>query len=162
MRVPAGLCRKCLCKTASARARLCKNCRPKPRAKAPQKDVPAGIAAQLVRNGLPEPRPEHRFHDTRKWRFDLAWPELMVAFEYEGGTWSRKSRHTSARGYRDDAVKYSTAAILKWCVVRATADMVESGLAVDLITEALVSRGASPTTPGVPRDRELPPLPARP
>lgn len=34
--------------------------------------------------GLPEPTMEHRFHDSRKWRFDMAWPEHMIGVECEG------------------------------------------------------------------------------
>lgn len=29
---------------------------------------------------------EHRFHPTRRWRFDFAWPDEKVALEVEGGT----------------------------------------------------------------------------
>ena len=30
--------------------------------------------------------PEYRFHPTRKWRFDYAWPENKIALEVEGGS----------------------------------------------------------------------------
>ncbi len=36
---------------------------------------------------LPEPRPEYRFHPTRLWRFDYAWPQERLAVEFDGGQW---------------------------------------------------------------------------
>jgi hypothetical protein len=86
-------------------------------------------------------RPEYRFAPPRKWRFDLAWPELLVAFEREGGTWQR-GRHTRPAGYANDCEKYNAAGILGWIVIRATADMIQSGLALDQLTEALAVRAA--------------------
>lgn len=38
----------------------------------------------FAEHGL-EPVPEYRFHDTRKWRFDFAWPADLVALEVQGG-----------------------------------------------------------------------------
>lgn len=65
---------------------------------------------------------EHTFHPTRKWRFDYAFPELMVAIEYEGlFSASKKSRHTTIKGFTEDAEKYNEAAILGWRILRITA-----------------------------------------
>jgi transposase len=88
-----------------------------------------------------EARPEYRFAPPRKWRFDLAWPELLVAFEREGGTWQR-GRHTRPAGYANDAEKYNQAAIMGWIVIRGTADMIQSGLALDQLIQALAVRRA--------------------
>jgi DNA-binding CsgD family transcriptional regulator len=35
---------------------------------------------------LPEPIPQYKFHPTRKFRFDRAWPRHMIAVELNGGT----------------------------------------------------------------------------
>ena len=35
--------------------------------------------------GLPKPVLEWKFHPKRKWQADLAWPELQIAVEIEGG-----------------------------------------------------------------------------
>lgn len=52
------------------------------------------IACAFFRSmGLSAPEPEHRFHESRRWRFDYAWPEHRVALEVEGGVWTR-GRHT--------------------------------------------------------------------
>lgn len=56
----------------------------------------------------------------RRWRFDMAIPELKIAVEYEGIN-SKKSRHTSAVGYTGDTEKYNAAVVNGWRVLRYTA-----------------------------------------
>ncbi len=63
---------------------------------------------------------EHRFHPARKFRFDYAIEELMIAIEYEG-LFSEKSGHTTISGYNKDVVKYNLAAECGWTVIRFTA-----------------------------------------
>ncbi len=79
------------------------------------------------------------FHPSRKWRFDFAFPHLHppLAIECEGGTWSRKSRHTSGRGFEKDCEKYNAATLLGWRVLRFTGDQVRDGRAIDVIVEAM-------------------------
>lgn len=60
---------------------------------------------------------EHRFHATRKWRFDFAHLEARVAVEIEGGVWGQ-SRHTKPVGYIKDCEKYNAALFDGWAVVR--------------------------------------------
>ena len=79
---------------------------------------------------------EYIFHPTRRWRFDFAFPELKIAVEIEGGIHlkgKRKSRHTTAKGFTEDCVKYNEAACLGWTVLRVTADQVRSMEALDWI-----------------------------
>jgi len=91
----------------------------------------------LIRHAkLPEPVNEHRFHTTRKWRFDFAYPDKAIAIECEGGTWSR-GRHTRGGGFENDCEKYNTAALMGWKVLRFTRAMIENGVAVDMIGRAL-------------------------
>lgn len=63
---------------------------------------------------------EHRFHPTRKFRFDVALTDHKVAIEYEGLV-SDKSRHTTIGGYTNDCRKYNLAQIEGWKVLRYTA-----------------------------------------
>ena len=79
---------------------------------------------------------EHRFAPPRRWKFDFANPALKVALEVEGGTWSR-SRHTSGKGYAADCEKYSTAAVMGWRVLRFTTDQVKSGMALQMLQQAI-------------------------
>jgi very-short-patch-repair endonuclease len=91
---------------------------------------------QLKAAGLPAWEREHRFHDTRRWRLDFAWPELFVAVELEGGTWVQ-GRHVRGAGFEADCEKYNTAAAWGWTVYRFTPGMVKSGEALKVIEEAL-------------------------
>lgn len=75
---------------------------------------------------------EYVFHPTRKWRFDFAIPELRIAIEVEGGTFSGKdTRHTTGMGHHEDCNKYNAAAMLGWRVLRYTAKHIASGQAYD-------------------------------
>lgn len=66
-----------------------------------------------------KPIAEHRFHPVRKWRFDFALPDKMIAIEVEGGFFSKnKSGHSSGVGAREDMEKYNAAAELGWIVLR--------------------------------------------
>lgn len=73
----------------------------------------------FVAAGLPAPTREFRFHPTRLWRFDYAWPAALVALEVEGGVWTG-GRHTSGAGFLRDMEKYNSAALLGWRVFRCT------------------------------------------
>lgn len=64
---------------------------------------------------------EFQFTKTRKWRFDFAIPDRMIAIEYEG-IFSGKSRHTTKTGYEGDTEKYNTASMLGWTILRYTAN----------------------------------------
>lgn len=83
---------------------------------------------------------EHRFHAERQWRFDFAWPAVMVAVEIEGGTWGRRrGRHTTGSGHQADCEKYNAAAIDGWCVLRFTSKDLQSRPAqvIDEVMEAI-------------------------
>lgn len=93
---------------------------------------------QLRAVGLPDPVREHRFHGTRKWRFDYAWPEQLLAVEIEGGVWAKTpGRHTRGSGFCNDCEKYNHAALLGWRVLRGEAKMVESGDLLKFVELAL-------------------------
>lgn len=94
------------------------------------------LALQIKAHGLPIPDRELAFHPTRRWRFDFAWPEFMVAVEVDGGVWTG-GRHTRGKGFEADAEKLNAAAALGWRVFRYTPTRVRSGYAVNEIRIAL-------------------------
>lgn len=96
------------------------------------------FAAHVLAYGLPVPVRECRFHPTRQWRFDFAWPAHGIAVEVEGGTYSG-GRHVRGRGFEQDCDKYNEAAAMGWTVLRFTGSQVHSGKAVKLVAEALAS-----------------------
>jgi very-short-patch-repair endonuclease len=60
---------------------------------------------------------QFKFHATRKWRFDFAWPQFMLAVEIDGGIFSR-GRHVSPGGFIADCEKTNAAALDGWTVLR--------------------------------------------
>lgn len=101
------------------------------------KDDPAFFTA----HGLPEPVREHRFHPTRLWRFDYAWPTERLALEVEGGRYVG-GRHTSPEGFHKDLEKYNAAAVLGWRILRITPNSVGTLVPVALVREALKGAAA--------------------
>jgi very-short-patch-repair endonuclease len=86
--------------------------------------------------GLPEPQTEIVFHPTRKWRFDLAYPEQMIAIEVEGAVYAR-GRHTRGEGYEGDCEKYNEAQRLGWKVYRFSTGQVLKGKAVKFLEQVI-------------------------
>lgn len=76
--------------------------------------------------GGPKLTREYRFHPDRKWRFDFAIPEIRVAVEVQGGTYSKnkKSGHTSGVGCARDFEKNNAANLAGWSVFYFDAKMV--------------------------------------
>lgn len=82
------------------------------------------VFAQLA--GFPKPDTELLFHPRRKWRFDYAWPDHMIALEVHGGIYSG-GRHTRGRGFVEDRCKMNEASLLGWIVLEITPEHIESG-----------------------------------
>lgn len=83
-----------------------------------------------------EPQREYVFAPPRKFRFDFAFPEKMIAAEVDGGTWMR-GRHQTGNGFERDCEKLNLAASLGWRVFRYTTMMVMRGEAVVEVGKAL-------------------------
>jgi very-short-patch-repair endonuclease len=92
------------------------------------------------------PVPEFRFSETRKWRFDFAFPAHRVAVEVEGGVFTR-GRHTRPIGYLKDLEKYSHAAALGWRLIRCTPQQLATPETVALIKRALAYSAPLPIEP---------------
>ena len=94
------------------------------------------LEQQLALLQFPAHVREHMFHPVRRWRFDFAWPALMLAVEVEGATWAG-GRHTRGSGFAKDCIKYNEAALLGWTVLRFTGAMVKDGQAVAYIEQGI-------------------------
>lgn len=97
------------------------------------------LALQIRLARLPPPVRELAFAKPRRWRFDYAWPDLRLALEVDGGTWSN-GRHTRAAGFERDCEKLNAAAALGWRVLRVTGAMIHDGRALMAIAAALSAR----------------------
>lgn len=75
---------------------------------------------------------EHKFHPTRRWRFDYAIPLFKIAIEVEGGVWTR-GRHIQPSGFLKDMEKYNNASMLGWRILRVTPTELLSKSTIDMI-----------------------------
>jgi len=98
----------------------------------------AAVAKLFEDAGLPTPVAEHRFHPTRLWRFDYAWPAQKIALECEGGIWTG-GRHINPAGFIADLEKYNAAAVLGWRVIRLTPASIVTPILVHLVRAAMAS-----------------------
>lgn len=94
------------------------------------------FARLCTTQGLPAPVAEFRFHPTRRWRFDRAWPAHRVALEIDGGVWTG-GRHTRGGGWHKDTEKLNTAASMGWRVLRCTPETLHDLALVALLRAAL-------------------------
>jgi very-short-patch-repair endonuclease len=83
---------------------------------------------------------EYRFHETRRWRFDFALPQIKLGIEVDGGVWI-KGGHNTGKGKTRDCEKDEAAIREGWIVYRCTPDMVRKGNAIDTIKILIKLRG---------------------
>jgi len=78
---------------------------------------------------------EYRFHPTRMWRFDVAFPSQRLGVEIDG-----RGRHQTVTGVRADCEKLNEATRLGWRVLRFPATDARQALEwARLIREILCS-----------------------
>jgi very-short-patch-repair endonuclease len=94
------------------------------------------LAFQMRALKFPCPERQLRFHPTRRWKFDFAWPNQKLAVEVDGGTWTHGG-HSRGKGFENDCYKINEAQLMGWRVYRFTCDMVTNGEALDVIKRAL-------------------------
>lgn len=90
---------------------------------------------------------EHKFHPTRKWRFDYAIPRHKIAIEVEGGVWTG-GRHTSPKGFLNDMEKYNTATVMGWRVLRTIPDELCTNATLEMIRQ-IIREDTAPHTGSV-------------
>jgi G:T-mismatch repair DNA endonuclease (very short patch repair protein) len=74
--------------------------------------------------GAPPHQEQFRFHPTRLWRLDFAWPEYKIGFEVEGGIWRPKGgAHSYPSNIERDIEKHNAAMLLGWKVYRVHGKM---------------------------------------
>ena len=95
--------------------------------------------ALLKRAKLPRPVPEYRFHDTRKFRLDFAWPESRVGLEVDGGVWTGGA-HGRGTGIVRDQEKTNLAAGLGWRILRVTPAKLCTEQTITYLKDALAWR----------------------
>ncbi len=113
-------------------------------------ELEMALALQLQLLGLPEPQHQFRFHPTRRWRADLAYPDKMLLIECDGGVFGPAlGRHTTGVGFTGDCEKCNEAVLLGYRVLRFTPPQIRSGEAAATVERALnggVADGIDSTT----------------
>jgi hypothetical protein len=95
---------------------------------------------QLVEAGLTDGMvEEHVFHPTRRWRFDFAWPDLLIYCEVQGGI-DMRGKHARAAGIRNDQEKAREASILGWHGLPVCNRAITSGAALDAIKRLMEAK----------------------
>lgn len=82
--------------------------------------------------GGPTLEQEHKFHPTRRWRFDFAHITTKNAFEIEGGVYVNGG-HSRGKGYERNCEKYLEGQMLGWTIWRFTPDQITTPLIERLI-----------------------------
>jgi len=98
--------------------------------------IDALVDAQARAAGWPKPEREYRFHPTRRWRLDFAWPRgalidpfssgRPIAIEVQGGIWNR-GKHGRGSGIVKDYEKLNHAQAMGWRVLQLTPQQVKNG-----------------------------------
>ena len=92
---------------------------------------------------------EYSFFDRRRWRFDFAVPDVMLAVEIEGGAYEfydpatqtkKVGGHVRGEQYYDNCAKYNQAQILGWDVLRFSVEEVLNGSAKAVISRWLKAK----------------------
>jgi len=109
---------------------------PEPEPIRPKRGKEIDATAFFVAAGLPAPVREFRFHPTRKWRFDYAWPSRFIALEVEGGIFIQ-GRHSRGAGMLKDMEKYNAAALMGWRVFKTTPSKLRSKETLAMLAIAL-------------------------
>lgn len=87
---------------------------------------------QCLAQGFPVPVRELVFCEGREWRFDFAWPDMLLAVEINGAVYAR-GRHARGRGLENDYRKLGEALALGWSVYQCSSGMVASGEAIETV-----------------------------
>lgn len=86
---------------------------------------------------LPKPTMQHQFHPRRKWRFDFAWPESLLAVEIQGGAFIHGGHNRGVQQAKDYE-KQREAVKLGWrCLPFNTKDMADSDACATFVAECL-------------------------
>jgi len=120
-------------------------------ARAKRESLELALLQAIRAHKLPEPERQFRFHKTRKWRFDFAYPTWSasetrlrntsgegLAIEVDGGTYTG-GRHTRGAGHAADAEKRNEAQLMGWRVIVVTGATIKSGAAIEWIKRGLES-----------------------
>lgn len=107
------------------------------------RDLPGDLLGWMAHfvEGLPEPKREYKFHPSRKWRLDIAWPDQKVAVECHGNVWA--GRHTRGIGFNQDREKMNEAQLAGWLLLEFSSTQIDNDpeACAEQIARAFAQRG---------------------
>lgn len=125
----------------------------RPRKRAGGSKLEAKVASDLRALGLMDGcQQQYRFHPTRKWLIDFAWPMFTtynfdgdadiqyIALEVNGGTYMRgRNRGAHSRGarQRQDYEKWSELSLMGWTVILVDTVDVRKGVHKERVLRAM-------------------------
>jgi hypothetical protein len=86
--------------------------------------------------GLPKPKEQYKAIESRRFKWDFAWPECKILVEVNGGTFQRMG-HSTGAGIARDYEKRNLATLDGWHCLDFDGAMVRDGRALLTIREAL-------------------------
>ncbi len=96
------------------------------------------LAMHISGTNLPRGEREHVPIEGRKFRCDLAWPNLKICVEVDGGDRS-VGRHSRAAGMASDCEKQNLLTLDGWRCYRFTGTQVRSGFAITFLQRIFTS-----------------------
>lgn len=93
------------------------------------------FAFQIRTYNLPEPKRQYKFHASRKFLADFAWPEFRLIVEINGGTWMTKSGHNTGKGILRDYEKSNAAQLMGYTYLQFTGKELDDLTAVETVKE---------------------------
>lgn len=89
------------------------------------------LAYQCLADKLPPFVQNYKFHVERKFEIDIAWPELKVGVEINGGIWNGKTgAHGSPLKILRDMEKNNALVMSGWRILRFTPKEANDGTAL--------------------------------
>lgn len=104
--------------------------------KAPSLTLPQRLLLEQCKAWAPVA--EYRFHTVRRWRLDVAFPDVKLGVEIDGGTFVQ-GKHSRGAGIRADMAKQAALAALGWRLIRCMPEHVNSGVALAWVRDALAA-----------------------
>jgi hypothetical protein len=101
-------------------------------------DIAGEVSMSPIRGAAGEPTIRenparfYRFDPVRRWHFDFAWPEKLIAVEVVPAAMIARP----AALYRNELERYNSAALHGWRVFRFTPRDVKTGVAIELLRKA--------------------------
>ncbi len=105
-----------------------------------ERDFDAAVLAAGLQDGMVRELAFARDRLGRQWRFDRAWPALLIAVELDGGVRMAQGGHTT----QADRDKFNAAGLLGWQVLTFEPYHLRLGLTVAQLRAAIAIRQAAP------------------